>query len=59
MGFISLLMGLVVMFSWDAVSAGFLGVILGLELVADGAFLAGFAFRDRDKEEHREALGEG
>ncbi len=56
-GALSLLMGLVVMFNWAAVSAGLLGVILGLELVADGAFLAAFAFRDRDKEEHREALG--
>lgn len=56
-GAISLLMGLVVMFNWPAVSAGFVGVVLGLELVADGAFLAAFAFRDRDKEEHKEALG--
>jgi uncharacterized membrane protein HdeD (DUF308 family) len=56
-GAISVLMGLVVMFNWAAVSAGFLGVVLGLELVADGAFLAAFAFRDRDKEEQKEALG--
>ena len=58
-GAISLLMGLVVMFNWAAVSAGFLGVILGLELISDGAFLAAFAFRDRDKEEHSESLWEG
>jgi uncharacterized membrane protein HdeD (DUF308 family) len=58
-GAISLLMGLVVLFDWVAVSAGFIGVVLGLELVADAAFLAAFAFRDRDKEEHKEALGSG
>lgn len=56
-GAVSLLMGLVVLFDWAAVSAGFVGVVLGLELIADGAFLAAFAFRDRDKEEHKEALG--
>lgn len=56
-GAISLLMGLVVLFNWAAVSAGFIGVVLGLELIADGAFLAAFAFRDRDQEEHKEALG--
>ncbi|GAA4748156.1 hypothetical protein GCM10023264_12630 [Sphingomonas daechungensis] len=56
-GVISVLMGLIVMFNWSAVSAGFLGVVLGLELIADAAYLAAFAFRDRDKEEHREALG--
>ena len=56
-GAISVIMGLFVMFNWAAVSAGFIGVVLGLELIADGAFLAAFAFRDRDKEEHREALG--
>ena len=56
-GLLSLVMGMVVMFSWTAVSAGFVGVILGLELIADGAFLAAFAFRDRDQEEQKEALG--
>ena len=56
-GAISLLMGLAVLFNWAAVSAGFVGVVLGLELVADGGFLAAFAFRDRDNEEHKEALG--
>lgn len=58
-GAISVLMGLVVMFGWESVSRGFLGAILGLELIADAAFLAAFAFRDRDKEEHKEALGVG
>lgn len=56
-GAISVVMGLAVMFNWAAVSAGFLGVILGVELLSDGAFLAAFAFRDRDKEEQKEALG--
>jgi membrane protein HdeD len=56
-GAISVVMGLLVMFNWAAVSAGFLGVVLGLELLSDAAFLAAFAFRDRDKEEHKEALG--
>jgi uncharacterized membrane protein HdeD (DUF308 family) len=56
-GGISVVMGLAVMFNWAAVSAGFVGVVLGLELIADGAFLAAFAFRDRDKEEQKEALG--
>ena len=56
-GAISVVMGLLVMFNWAAVSAGFLGVVLGLELLADATFLAAYAFRDRDKEEHKEALG--
>jgi uncharacterized membrane protein HdeD (DUF308 family) len=56
-GAISALMGLLVMLDWADVSAGFIGVILGLELIADGAFLAAFALRDRDKEEQKEALG--
>lgn len=56
-GVISVVMGLIVMFSWSAVSAGFIGVVLGLELIADAAYLGAYAFRDRDKEEHKEALG--
>jgi len=56
-GVISVAMGLMVLFDWAAVSAGLIGVVLGLELISDGAFLAAFALRDRDKEEHREALG--
>ena len=55
-GVLSVAMGLLVMFNWAAVSVGFLGVVLGLELLADATFLAAFAFRDRDKEEHKEAL---
>lgn len=54
---LSVLMGLLVLFNWADVSARFLGVILGLEIIADAAFLAAFALRDRDKEDHKEALG--
>jgi membrane protein HdeD len=56
-GGVSLLMGVIVLFAWARVSAGFLGVVLGLELLADAAFIAALAFRDRDKEEAKEALG--
>ncbi|WP_199555937.1 hypothetical protein [Sandaracinobacteroides hominis] len=56
---ISIVMGLLVLFNWAAVSAGFLGVVLALELLADAAYLAALAFRDRDKEEAKEALGLG
>lgn len=56
-GGLSLLMGLVVLFAWSTVSAGFLGVVLGLELLADAAFVAALALRDRDREEAKEALG--
>ena len=54
---ISIVMGLLVLFNWSAVSMGFIGVVLGLELLSDAAYLAALAFRDRDKEEAREALG--
>lgn len=56
-GVFSVVMGLITLVNWSAVSAGFLGVVLGLELIGDAAFLAALALRDRDKEEAREALG--
>ncbi len=56
-GGLSVLMGLIVLFAWSSVSAGFLGVVLGLELLADAAFIAALGFRDRDREEAKEALG--
>lgn len=56
-GGLSVLMGLITLLAWSSVSAGFLGVVLGLELLSDAAFLAALALRDRDKEEAREALG--
>jgi uncharacterized membrane protein HdeD (DUF308 family) len=54
---LSVVMGLVTLFNWSGISGGFLGVVLGLELLADAAFLAALALRDRDKEEAKEALG--
>jgi uncharacterized membrane protein HdeD (DUF308 family) len=56
-GALSVVMGLITLFNWSAVSGGFLGVVLGLELLADAAFLTGLALRERDKEEAKEALG--
>lgn len=56
-GAFSALMGLLILFAWSSVSAGFIGVVLGLELLADALFLSGLALRDRDREEAREALG--
>lgn len=53
----SLAMGLIILFAWDSVSAGFVGVVLGLEIIAAALFMAGLALRERDKEEAREALG--
>lgn len=54
---ISIVMGLLVLFNWAAVSVGFIGIVLALELLADAALIAALAFRDRDKEEAKEALG--
>jgi uncharacterized membrane protein HdeD (DUF308 family) len=56
-GAVSLAMGLIVLFAWSSVSAGFVGAVLGLELIADAVFLGAFALRERDKEEAKEALG--
>jgi uncharacterized membrane protein HdeD (DUF308 family) len=56
-GAVSLAMGLVVMFAWSSVSAGFVGAVLGLELIADAVFLGSLALRERDREEAKEALG--
>jgi uncharacterized membrane protein HdeD (DUF308 family) len=56
-GALSVVMGLITLFNWSAVSGGFIGVVLGLELLADAAFIAALAFRERDKEEAKEALG--
>lgn len=56
-GAISVVLGLITMFNWASVSAGFLGVVLGLELIADAAFLVALALRERDKEDARETLG--
>lgn len=56
-GIFSVVMGLITLLNWSGVSGGFLGVVLGLELIADAALLAGLALRDRDREEAKEALG--
>ena len=56
-GAISVVLGLITLFNWAEVSAGFLGVVLGLELIADAAFLVALALRERDKEEAKETLG--
>jgi len=53
----SLATGLLVLFFWRMVSAGFVGVVLGLEIIAGAIFMAAIALRDRDKEEAREELG--
>ena len=58
-GAISVVLGLITLFNWAEVSAGFLGVVLGLELIADAAFLVALALRERDKEEAKETLGIG
>lgn len=56
-GVFSALMGLVILFNWSGISAGFAGAVLGLELIADAIFLAALSLRDRDKEGAREELG--
>ncbi|TPE62887.1 hypothetical protein FJQ54_05050 [Sandaracinobacter neustonicus] len=56
-GAISVVLGLITLFNWAEVSAGFLGVVLGLELIADAAFLVALALRERDKEDAKETLG--
>lgn len=53
----SLAAGLIILFAWRAVSAGFVGVVLGLEVIAAALFLFALALRERDKEETREELG--
>lgn len=53
----SLVTGLVILFAWASVSGGFVGMVLGLEIIAAALFMAALALRDRDKEEAREQLG--
>jgi hypothetical protein len=54
---LSALLGLIVIFSWSSVSAGFIGVVIGLELLADAAVMAFLALRERDGEAAMETLG--
>lgn len=54
---VSMLMGLLVLFNWETVSANWIGVFLGLETLADAVVMAVLALRDRDGEAAMETLG--
>nr|WP_310522197.1 hypothetical protein [Polymorphobacter sp.] len=54
---LSALLGLIVFFSWSTVSAGLIGVFIGLELIADAVVMGSLALRERDGEEAMESLG--
>lgn len=54
---VSLLMGLLVLFNWETVSANWIGVFLGFETLADAVVMAVLALRDRDGEAAMETLG--
>lgn len=56
-GAVSVLMGIVVLFNWQSVSNGLIGVFLGLETLADAVVMAALALRDRDGEVAMESLG--
>jgi uncharacterized membrane protein HdeD (DUF308 family) len=56
-GVMSALIGVIVLFNWSAVSSGLIGVVLGLEVLADAVAMAAVALRDRDGEEAMEAKG--
>ncbi|KAB7646406.1 HdeD family acid-resistance protein [Polymorphobacter fuscus] len=56
-GAVSIVLGLIVMFNWSTVSAGLIGVFLGLEVIADAAIMAVLALRERDGEAAMESLG--
>lgn len=55
-GALSTAMGLVILFTWSGVSAAVIGLVLGVELIADALFLGALSLRDRDKEEAHEML---
>jgi uncharacterized membrane protein HdeD (DUF308 family) len=54
---VSMLMGLLVLFNWETVSANWIGVFLGAEMIADAIVMAVLALRDRDGEAAMETLG--
>ncbi len=56
-GVLSIVMGLLVLFNWSGVSASLIGVVLGLELLADAIVLGALALRDRDGEAIAELAG--
>jgi uncharacterized membrane protein HdeD (DUF308 family) len=49
-GIASAAVGLVVIFAWETISTRFIGVVLGLQLLADAVMLAALALRERDRE---------
>lgn len=56
-GLLSVLLGTLVMFNWETISAGWIGVVVGLEMVGDALVMAVLALRDRDGEAAMEKLG--
>lgn len=56
-GAVSLVMGLIVLFNWETVSAHWIGVFLGLEAIADAVVMAVLGLRERDGEAAMETLG--
>lgn len=56
-GLVSMLIGLIVLGNWSGISGALIGVLLGIEVIADAAAMAVLALRDRDGEEAMEALG--
>ena len=56
-GVLSAVMGIMVLTNWSGVSASLIGVVLGLELLADALVMAVLALRDRDGEEVLEEAG--
>lgn len=56
-GIVSSVIGLIVLFNWSTVSTGLIGVVLGLELLADAVAMVALGLRERDGEEAIEARG--
>ena len=56
-GVVSVVMGLIVLFNWQTVSANWIGVFLGFETIADAIVMAVLALRERDGEAAMETLG--
>ena len=54
---VSMLMGLLVLFNWETVSANWIGVFLGFETIADAIVMGVLALRERDGEAAMESLG--
>lgn len=56
-GILSAAMGIMVLANWSGISASLIGVVLGLELLADALVMGALAWRDRDREEAMEEAG--